>query len=197
MKRLNRILLTMLLVFCISATGFAGGTGEKSGAATGVPTYTWEVTGPGNAYERGDLLYYEEWSDALNKQLEKDLGFRVNFVDKRIRGEFRNVYRIAYESGEGIDVVYDGEYNSNIGLWLPLNDLLDSHGPGIKKHFAEDFWWWGVLDGDDIMGIPHFWGPDRYVVWVRKDLAEEAENVKSEDLDLPRGLEQSSILLLK
>jgi hypothetical protein len=187
MKDLHRMLPIALVLLFTAAVAFAGGGQEEPGTGTGIPTYTWEVTGPGDAYERGDLMYYDEWKEALNTKLEKDLGFRVDFVDKRIRGEFRNVYRIAYESGEGIDVVYDGDYNSNIGMWMPLNDLLNEHGPNIKKYFSDEFFWYAVMDGDDIMGIPHYWGPDRYVVWVRKDLAEDA-GVTIPDIDDRDGI---------
>lgn len=173
MNYFKHFLAMAVVMILITAGIFATGEQDKTGAT--VPTYTWEITGPGDPYVRDDLKYHEEWIEALNEKLEVDLGFRVNFVDRRIVGEFRNLYRIAYESGEGIDLVNDAVYNSYIGMWLQLNDLIDKYGAGVKKAYPDDFYWWPLTGpGGEIWGMPNFGGPNHRVIWVRKDLAEEA-----------------------
>ena len=176
-----RVTWVFLLIFLLVGTGlFAGAAGETSSGE--IPNYTFYLLGrshPQQPTVREDSKYYDDWKAALNAELAVDLGFTVDIIDRRLKDSEAadNAVRLAVAAREEGDLFAAPHYMHLRPAWkevfVPIQDLLNTRGPAIKKLFGDEAGIWNPWrQGDDIFGIPMYSYYLTNPVWMRKDIVE-------------------------
>ncbi|WP_456271200.1 extracellular solute-binding protein [Bacillus sp. AK031] len=72
------------------------------------------------------------------------------------------------------------------GVFLPLDDLIEKHGPNLKKYIPEEAWEQQRYTDGKIYSIPEFLSnPSRRATWIRKDLLDKA------GLEVPKTVDET------
>lgn len=152
-----------------SNTGTSGGT--DSGGKTEKP-YEVSLFYPGTPQKDVALVEAE-----INKYMEPKIGatLKINAIDW---GQWDNKLNLMISSGEKSDIIFTAawqNYTVNVAksAFLPLNDLLESHGQDIVKNLDPAFLEGSQVDGKNY-GVPSNkeLAATRGVL-VRKDLLEK------------------------
>ncbi|SDW67658.1 ABC transporter substrate-binding protein [Paenibacillus sp. PDC88] len=152
-----------------SNTGTSGGT--DSGGKTEKP-YEVSLFYPGTPQKDVALVEAE-----INKYMEPKIGatLKINAIDW---GQWDNKLNLMISSGEKSDIIFTAawqNYTVNVAksAFLPLNDLLESHGQEIVKNLDPAFLEGSQVDGKNY-GVPSNkeLAATRGVL-VRKDLLEK------------------------
>ncbi len=145
-------IMVVLLFVCIPLV--ANGNQDESPAAE-VTEIKWALRiNP----ESGE----EDVEQAMNEILEPKLGINVDILPLT-KGEFTQKLNLLMASGDDLDVTFIGSkaWGGNFyqvvskGGLLPINDLLDEYGQGVKEMIPEKYWD-AVKVNDSIMAVPNY-----------------------------------------
>ncbi|MCE7982207.1 MAG: extracellular solute-binding protein [Caldilinea sp. CFX5] len=174
-KRWN--LMTLLVVFSLLLTACVGPGAPAAGggeAATGdSSTVTVTYTYPNTVFKDVGLV-----EEALNTLLVPAINTKIklNPIDW---GAFDEKMKLAFAAGEECDIVFTAPWINNYllnianGNFIPLDDLLQKHAPGLWASMPETTWDAARVDGK-IYGVINqqiFVKP--FGLSVRKDLADK------------------------
>ncbi|MGI2294502.1 extracellular solute-binding protein [Paenibacillus sp. GXUN7292] len=141
-------LLVIVLIFAV-AVGCSGG--NKGGNSTEAPTNKPEETNAGKqsaapqepvVIEMASLYPNLDANNPVMTELSKKSGFEFDLVT--VTGDRNQKFDLWLASGDyPADTVilkpdYIAKY-ADAGAIIPLEDLIEEHGPNIKKHFGEYF----------------------------------------------------------
>ena len=121
-----RKLLIVLVLLSFAAFAFAGG--KKEAATTGIREYDVFL-----GYENVD---YPIEGTIFGNWLEEQTGVRINWEFNV--GDLQQKVGLIAASGDYPDAIHPRNYTQillNAGAAIPLNDLIESHGPNIKAMY--------------------------------------------------------------
>lgn len=120
--------------------------------------------------------------DLVEEELNKYLLEKINATVDLIQidwGEYTQKMQVKIGSGENFDIMYTcswaNDYATNVakGALLPLNDLLDQYGQGIKENLHPLFFEGATINGK-VYGLPTNKELGWQAMWVvNKDLADK------------------------
>ncbi len=188
---LNRKVKTAIAAVLSCVMGFAmTGCGDKQSTETGakgeIPTLKYYVQA-GNSTEK-----FAEILDVLNPYVEEKIGCRVEIVsfDGNAWGQ---KYPLVLSSGEEVDLMFSASwsgYLTQVGQnsFMPLDDLLDKYGQGIKENIQD-----GYLDAAKVKGKIYGIPANKdiaqgYAIYMDKKIL-DAAGVKAEDIVTLNDLE--------
>ncbi|QCT04048.1 extracellular solute-binding protein family 1 [Paenibacillus algicola] len=189
--------ITLTLALAVSTAGCSTAKTENS-EGSGTST---EVKGPAKismfASDAGQPVPGgESMDDPTVKYLAEktNTDLNITFIPN---SQYRNQLSVKFASGEIPDIVQGWGINAELAdndQLLPLNDLIEEHGPNLKKVISQDAWDAVTRDGK-ILAIPEAPlgdSPVARVLFVRKDWMDkvgikEAPKTDAEFLDMLRA----------
>lgn len=180
MKRNRKWVSALIIATMITVVGCSGNSGNTpaptnapnsssgTNAPVEMPTIKIFTTDNAKTVPTGDLMKDPTIAYMAEKSgVKPDITFlaSTNYVDqlklKFAASDFPDVY-MGFGIGQG-----DGAIDN--GLVLPLNDLIEEHGPNLKK-FIPQYAWDAVTINGEIMAIPEPSNtPSSRMMFVRKD----------------------------
>lgn len=165
------LVISLLLTACVGPGAPAAGGGEASAGDSSTVTVTY--TYPNTVFKDVGLV-----EEALNKLLVPAINtqIKLNPIDW---GAFDEKMKLAFAAGEECDIVFTAPWINNYllnianGNFVPLDDLLQKHAPGLWASMPETTWDAARVDGK-IYGVINqqiFVKP--FGLNVRKDLADK------------------------
>ncbi|WP_234987279.1 extracellular solute-binding protein [Bacillus sinesaloumensis] len=200
LKKRRNMLLTSILAATLFITGCSSGETSNS--------ENKENKGNNESQEKTEIsislrtlaLPYIENSPNINEdELVKKLEELTN-TDLDIRLMDHNDYRtkmdLMFASGNIPDVVQgmNNYYSSGqsleqaveAGVFMPLDELIEEHGPNLKKFIPEEVWETHRYKDGKIYAIPQILSnPARRATFIRKDLLDKA------GLEIPKTAEET------
>jgi|SRR5690554_983835 len=86
-----------------------------------------------------DAMYTEDTLTLKELRKRTNIEFEITTVYERQRGD---KFRLILASGDYPDIMYGGIPDLNkfgmLGAFVPLNDLIEKHGPNIQKYLVDD-----------------------------------------------------------
>ncbi len=173
--RVTSLVLALILVF----TAILSGCGKK--AANVDPNETYEIVW----YNLGDNT---KDKDLVNEEINKYLKEKINATVKIVHfsyADYAEKMKMLLASGEVFDLCYARDFavNANNEAYLPIDELLDSKGQGIKEVIPEEAWNAVTYNGN-VYGVPTMkdWAT-QYVIGTKVQLNEkhniDLSNVKT------------------
>lgn len=165
------LVISLLLTSCVGPGAPAAGGGEASAGDSSTVTVTY--TYPNTVFKDVGLV-----EEALNKLLVPAINTKIklNPIDW---GAFDEKMKLAFAAGEECDIVFTAPWINNYllnianGNFVPLDDLLQQHAPGLWASMPETTWDAARVDGK-IYGVINqqiFVKPFGFT--VRRDLADK------------------------
>jgi putative aldouronate transport system substrate-binding protein len=165
------VVFSLLLTACVGPGAPAASSGEASAGDSSTVTVTY--TYPNTVFKDVGLV-----EEALNKLLVPAINTKIklNPIDW---GAFDEKMKLAFAAGEECDIVFTAPWINNYllnianGNFIPLDDLLQQHAPGLWASMPETTWDAARVDGK-IYGVINqqiFVKP--FGLNVRKDLADK------------------------
>ncbi len=165
------LVISLLLTACVGPGAPAAGGGEASSGDSSTITVTY--TYPNTVFKDVGLV-----EEALNKLLVPAINTKIklNPIDW---GAFDEKMKLAFAAGEECDIVFTAPWINNYllnianGNFVPLDDLLQQHAPGLWASMPETTWDAARVDGK-IYGVINqqiFVKPFGFT--VRRDLADK------------------------
>lgn len=165
------LVISLVLTACVGPAAPAAGGGEASTGDSSTITVTY--TYPNTVFKDVGLV-----EEALNKLLVPAINtqIKLNPIDW---GAFDEKMKLAFAAGEECDIVFTAPWINNYllnianGNFVPLDDLLQQHAPGLWASMPETTWDAARVDGK-IYGVINqqiFVKP--FGLNVRKDLADK------------------------
>lgn len=206
MKKATKLLCIMLM-FSIIMGIFVGCSGDK-GKDTSDTADKVDKQAENEAENEAELpdVYYEAFplaefdgktSDEVYKEVQDYIAEQCGVIPVPVvlpRGsEVEKLNLLISSADERLDVFFSGDWReyAEKGLLLPLNDLIEEHGPNIKKAWAEnDYMWEKVKDEEGtIWALPRSLPTTSYPTWIRADWLED------QGLEMPKTIEEFENIL--
>ncbi len=163
-----RMGITMMLALTLVISGCSSGSGSSGGESKGKGSST-EAGASGNSdtSEYRKLKVYTVGSfpqkdskavvDEINKYLKEKINAEIDFQGLPW-SSWAEKMTLAYQSGEQVDLTFApnwADFANNVakGAFLPLDELLDKYGQGIKETLDPRFLEGGTVNGK-IYAIP-------------------------------------------
>ncbi|MFY9278928.1 MAG: extracellular solute-binding protein [Caldicoprobacterales bacterium] len=202
-KILSIILALVVIVGLVAAC--SGGTSDNNGGNQGAN----QGTNQGETSDKEDQLpevYYQAFplaefdgktSDDVYEEIKNYIIEQTGVVPVPVvlpRGsETEKLNLLISSDDERLDVFFSGDWieYADMGLLMPLNDLLDEHGANIKKAWEEnDYMWEKVTDEEGtIWALPRALPTTSYPTWLRKDWLDKY------GLEMPKTIEDLENIL--
>lgn len=196
---MNKKVTSILLVAALITSLFTGckdssngnNSGEKSSAVEQTSTGE-QNTGkenPEKAEEAVELTWYtigtpQKDVDIIESELNPYLLEKINATVNLVQfdwGEYTEKMQVKIASGENFDIMFTcswaNDFATNVarGALLPLNDLIDQYGAGIKDNLNPLFLEGASINGS-IYGLPTNKELGWQAMWIiNKDLADKYE----------------------
>lgn len=176
MKKNTAVKLMSLVLALVLCLAVFGGCDKKSGDGE-VYEIVW--------YNLGDTTKdHELVNEKINEYLKEKIGATVKMINFGY-ADYEEKMKLIMNTGEEFDLCRVVNFANNVdgGAYLPLDDLLKSHGQGILEVLPEYAWNVAKYDGE-IFAAPSNkdWGT-QYVIGCKKDLVEkynfDLSNVKT------------------
>jgi putative aldouronate transport system substrate-binding protein len=148
--------------------------------------------------ENSPNINEDEYVKELEKLTNTDLDIRL-----MPHNEYSTKMDLMFASGDIPDVVQTsagyGEGSGQTlqqaveaGVFLPLDELIEKHGPNLKKYIPEAAWEKQRYKDGKIYSIPEYLSnPSRRATYIRKDLLDKA------GLEVPKTVEETLTVLRK
>lgn len=135
----------------------------------------------------------EETYKEIQDYIAKQCGVKPVPI-KLPRGSEREKLNLLISSkDERLDIFFSGDWREyyTTGILLPLNDLIEKHGPNIKKAWAKyEYMWDRVKDEKgNIWALPRALPTTSYPTWIRKDW------LKKYNLEMPKTIDEFENIL--
>lgn len=157
-KGLQLVLVLCLLVSSITGCGKAADTSKKGEDKTTAATV--------DTSEKVDLVFYvmgdapkdmQKVQDKINEILLDKINATVTF-NFTTWTDWQTKYNMVLMSGEDVDLIYSANWIDYANLskknaFLPLDDMLETYAPDIKKLVSDDVWNQMKIDGS-IYAVP-------------------------------------------
>ncbi len=179
----SRIVFLPILMLVSVGLLFAGGEGEDGASGGPVPVTLWL---PGGA--QGD-------QEAVNQAAMEYAGPIIGAypeVQFFGWGEWADRKQLAIQSGEELDIMFTASWNNFFqelerNAWLPLNDLIDEHAPGLYETVG--FFFDGPVRDGTIYAVPTVKEGADSSQWILNGELVEAYGVPIDEIVTPEDLE--------